>query len=124
MRSSKLEWGHQEDPGEAGGFPGGTEVKASACNVGDLGSFPGSGRSLEKEMATHSSMRAWRIPWTEELGGLQSMGRKESDTTEPLHFTSNTALLLWQGYILLENLLFKLRWTVNVKYPSDFNDLV
>ena len=37
---------------------------------------------LEKEMATHSSILAWRIPWMEELGGLQSMGRKESDTTE------------------------------------------
>ena len=41
---------------------------------------------LEKEMATHSSILAWRIPWTEELGGLQSMGRKKSDTTERLHF--------------------------------------
>ena len=37
---------------------------------------------LEKEMATHSRILAWRIPWTEELGGLQSTGRKESDTTE------------------------------------------
>ena len=37
-------------------------------------------------MATHSSILAWRIPWTEELGGLQSTGRKESDTTEQLHF--------------------------------------
>ena len=37
-------------------------------------------------MATHSSILAWRIPWMEELGGLQSMGRKESDTTEQLHF--------------------------------------
>ena len=35
---------------------------------------------LEKEMATHSSILAWRIPWTEELDGLQSTGRKESDT--------------------------------------------
>ena len=42
---------------------------------------------LEKEMATHSSILAWRIPWTEEPGGLQSGGRKESDTTERLHFT-------------------------------------
>ena len=42
---------------------------------------------LEKEMATHSSILAWRIPWTKELGGLQSTGRKESDTTERLHFT-------------------------------------
>ena len=37
---------------------------------------------LEKEMATHSSFLAWRIPWTEELGGLQSTGLKESDMTE------------------------------------------
>ena len=42
---------------------------------------------LEKEMATHSTVLAWRIPWTEELGGLQSTGRKESDTTEQLHFS-------------------------------------
>ena len=41
---------------------------------------------LEKEMATHSSILAWRIPWMEEPGGLQSTGRKESDTTERLHF--------------------------------------
>ena len=41
---------------------------------------------LEKEMATHSSILAWRIPWTEELGGLQSTGRKESDKIEQLHF--------------------------------------
>ena len=40
---------------------------------------------LEEEMATHSSILAWEIPWTEELGGPQSMGgHKESDTTESL----------------------------------------
>ena len=38
--------------------------------------------SLEKEMAIHSSALAWKIPWTEEPGGLQSMGHTESDTTE------------------------------------------
>ena len=37
-------------------------------------------------MATHSSILAWRIPWMEELSGLQSTGRKELDTTERLHF--------------------------------------
>ena len=37
---------------------------------------------LEENMATHSSILAWRIPWTEEPGGLQSIGGKESDTTE------------------------------------------
>ena len=52
------------------GFPGGSEVKAPACNLGHLGWED----SLEKEMATHSSILAWRIPWTEEPGGLQSMG--------------------------------------------------
>ena len=36
---------------------------------------------LEKEMAIHSSILAWKIPWTEEPGGLQSMGLQESDTT-------------------------------------------
>ena len=65
------------------GFPGGSDSKESACNAGHLGSIPGSGRSPE-EMATHSSISAWRIPWTEEPAGLQSMGLKESDTTERL----------------------------------------
>ena len=37
---------------------------------------------LEKEMATYSSILAWRIPWMEEIGRLQSMGRKELNTTE------------------------------------------
>ena len=37
--------------------------------------------ALEKEMAIHSSILAWKIPWTEEPGGLQSMGSQESDTT-------------------------------------------
>ena len=41
---------------------------------------------LEKEMATHSSILAWEIPWMEELGWQQSMGHKESDMTEGFHF--------------------------------------
>ena len=41
---------------------------------------------LEKEMTIHSSTIAWKIPWTDEPGGLQSTGRKESDTTELPHF--------------------------------------
>ena len=39
---------------------------------------------LEKEMATHSSILAWKIPWREDPGGLQSMGHTESDTAELL----------------------------------------
>ena len=46
---------------------------ASARNM-TYGFHPGSGRSLEKEMATHSSIFAWEIPWTEEPGGLWSIG--------------------------------------------------
>ena len=56
------------------GFPGVSEVKASASNAGDPGLIPGD--PLEKEMATHSSILAWRIPWMEEPGKLQSMGSK------------------------------------------------
>ena len=45
----------------------------SACNAGDLGSIPGLGDFLEEGMESHSSILAWRIPWTEEPGGLQFM---------------------------------------------------
>ena len=51
--------------------------KASACNAGDTGdtgSIPGLGGSPGEGMTTHSSILAWRISWTEEPGGLQSMG--------------------------------------------------
>ena len=57
---------------------GGSDGKASVYSVGDLGSIPGSGRSLEKEMATLEIPmdRGTWCPW----------GRRESDTTERLHF--------------------------------------
>ena len=48
------------------------------------GSIPGSGRLLEKEKATNSSILAWEIPWTEETSGLQSMRSQKLDTTEQL----------------------------------------
>ena len=48
---------------------------------------------LEKEMATHCSILAWRIPWTEEPGGLSPWGRKESDTNEQL--TLSLSLLIF-----------------------------
>ena len=44
------------------------------ANAGDAGSIPGWEDPMEKGMATYSSILAWRIPWTEESGGLQSMG--------------------------------------------------
>ena len=52
----------------------GSNCKESACNAGDVGLIPGWENPLEKAMATHSSILAWRIPWTEKWGGLQSMG--------------------------------------------------
>ena len=65
------------------GFPGGSELKTSACNAGDLGSIPGLGRP------------PWRRKWQptpvflpgESHGQRSPWGRKELDTTEPLHFT-------------------------------------
>ena len=62
-------------------FKDGSEVKASACNAGDLGLIPGSGRSPGEGMATHSGILDWRILWTEEPGGLQFMRLQESDMT-------------------------------------------
>ena len=54
--------------------------KESICDTGDPCSIPGLGRSLEKEMATHCSILAWEISWTEEPSGLQSIASQESDT--------------------------------------------
>ena len=59
------------------GFPWWLSGKESACNAGDVGSTPGSGRSPGEGMATYSSILAWRIPWTEEPGRLQSMGSQK-----------------------------------------------
>ena len=62
------------------GFPGGSEVKNLPAYAGDPRWIPGSGRSLKKEMATHSRILAWEIPWTEEPSGLQSMESQKSNT--------------------------------------------
>ena len=61
---TKLKWG----------FPGVSDGKASACNVETRVQSLDWEDPLEKEMATHSSTLAWKIPWVEEVGGLQSMG--------------------------------------------------
>ena len=55
-------------------FPGGSDGKQSACNAWDLVQSLGWEDPLEKGMATHSRTLAWRTPWTEEPGGLQSTG--------------------------------------------------
>ena len=65
----------------------------SAYNAGDPGSILGWEDPLEKEMTTHSSIHAWEIPWTEEPGGLPSMGLQESVTTQELNNSSSIPCL-------------------------------
>ena len=56
------------------GLPWWLSGKESTCNAGDLGLIPGWEDPLEEGTTIHSSMLAWRIPWMEEPGGLQSIG--------------------------------------------------
>ena len=70
------------------GFPGGSDSKESTCNAGDLGSIHGLEDALKEGMATHSSILAWRIPWTEEPGGLQSTGSQNQTQPSDLHLCS------------------------------------
>ena len=77
----QLSWGIRlSEWGEGGGlvfclgFPGGSDCEESAYNAETWLRSLGQEDPLEKEMATHSSILAWRLPWTEEPGGLQSMG--------------------------------------------------
>ena len=67
-----------------------------ACNVGDLGQSLGWEDPLEKGTATHSSILAWRIPWTEKPGRLQFMGSQRArQDWATFTFSSMTALLFW-----------------------------
>ena len=68
------------------GFTGGSLIKNLPANAGDVGSILGQDDALEEQMATYSSILAWRIPWTGEPGGLQSMGsqRVEHDLATTL----------------------------------------
>ena len=102
-------WGHKgsdrtEQLSLSLGFPCTSVSKESACNAGDLGSIPGSRRSLKKEMATHSSILAWRIPWTEEPSRLQSMGsqrvRHNWVTFTSLSFTRNLNYIFKVAYAM------------------------
>ena len=77
---------------------GGSEIKVSACNAGDLIWSLGREDPLEKEMATHSSILAWRIPWTEEPGGLQStvLQRVRHDWATSLFKEKWSLMFSWQ----------------------------
>ena len=77
------------------GFPCGSDGKESACNVGDLGSIPGLGRSLEEGMAIHFGILAWRIPRTEEPAGYSPIG-----SHRVRHHWSPTHMRILQGKYL------------------------
>ena len=95
------------------GFPDGTvvtDLPASAGSPRDTVQSLGQEDPLEKEMATHSSILAWRIPWTEEPGRLQFMGSKESDTAKHTqtstnfitYYQSSVGSVLWAVDILVK----------------------
>ena len=65
-------------------FPSGSEGKESTCNLETQVRSLGWEDPLEEGMATHSSVLAWRIPWTEEPGGLQSLGSQRADMIQQL----------------------------------------
>ena len=96
--------------------------KESACNAGDLGSIPGLGRSSGEEKATHSSILAWRIPWTAWSMGLQRVGHDFHFTS--LH-TSKDSLVV--RYTLSAFILQQVKWGFNgisnfiVNLPMDYN---
>ena len=64
------------------GFPGSSEGKESACKARDLVLIPGLKGPLEKEMATHSSLLAGRIPWTKELGELHGIPKSQTQLSD------------------------------------------
>ena len=93
------------------GFLGGSVGKETACSAGDAGDMsliPGSGRSLEKGMATHFRILAWRIPWTEEPGRLQSIGHKELDMTKQCSNYCTIAVISHASKVMLKILQTRL----------------
>ena len=79
------------------GFPGGSAVKNLPANAGDADLTPESGRPLKKEMETHSSILAWKIPWMEAPGRLQRM---ENITFTKMEFEqSNPGGQLYRRYV-------------------------
>ena len=72
------------------GFPHSSVGKESACNAEDPGLISGSGRLPGEENGNPPQYLAWRIPWTEGTGRLQSMGLQESDMIDPLNHHHQT----------------------------------
>ena len=93
-------------------LPGSSVVKnplADAGDIGDAGSNPGQKDSLKEEMATHSSIVSWKIPWREEPGRLQSIGLQRVAcpcTTEQRAHTEHHMILVVRNYVLLMHALY------------------
>ena len=98
------------------GLPWWLSSKESACKAGDMRSIPESGRCLEKAMATHSSILAWDILWTEEPCRLQSMGSQRVGhdlATKPPPRHSFLYIVIYVLYIfiyILFFILFNILW--------------
>ena len=87
------------------GFPGGSDGKESSSNAGVPSSISGAESPLEKGMAAHSSIFAWRIPWTEEPGRIQSMGSQRirhdwTNNTFTFQLKKYSGWLQYPGYRL------------------------
>ena len=91
------------------GFSGGSDGKESACNAEDLVWSLGLEDPLEKEMAAHSSILAWRIPWTEEPGGLHFIGSSQRVRHDWATNTFTLSLFLWKGKRLFSIFLWETR---------------
>ena len=84
----------------SGGFPVYSSGNESACNAGDLDSIPAWEDPLEKDVATYSSILAWRIPCTEESGRLQSMRSQRvghGGASNTIHYTSVSGLVYFRS---------------------------
>ena len=101
VRSSVQDLAYCEAPRGTSGFPTGSEVKTlpvmQEMHIWSLCRDD----SLEKEMTVHSSILAWRIPWTEEPGGLQSMGLQSQTRTLPPKRGTSQRFPNWERHLLL-----------------------
>ena len=105
------------------GFPGGSDSKESACNVADLGSIPGLGRS-PGEGHGNSSIPVWKIPWTEDPGGLHPLSHKDLDTTEQLSTVQQVPICKPHFEFSLKSLKFLLKIFLNHLCIKNVNDIM
>ena len=109
-------WACGEDKGKLGvielfwSFLGGSDGKESTCNAGDWGLILSQEDPLERGVATHSNILAWRISWTEEPCGLQSKGHKELGTTEWLNWVAK-----------LSSISFHRKWVIELSCKTQCN---